>query len=247
MRLSESSAAYLDGEDFTSNFVFDLHGIGHAQPAAQRSDYLRSLVRGKDILDVGFVGHLPLIDMERERGNWLHDILRDSANYCAGIDIDREGCAYLTGLGFSDIFCADIVKEDLPAPLRNRHFDLVVLGETLEHVDDPVAFLTGVHERLAGIADRLVLTTPNAFRMQNTITTMRGHELINSDHRYWFSPYTLAKVMWGAGFREIDISTVWAEQPKRTVKGFIKKTVGRAFPAMRDTLVAESRFERTSY
>jgi hypothetical protein len=80
MRLSESPTAYLEGEEFTSGLVFDLHGIGHAQPEAQRSDYRRSLVRDKDILDVGCVGHLSLIDIERERGNWLHDIPRDSAN-----------------------------------------------------------------------------------------------------------------------------------------------------------------------
>lgn len=246
MRLNESTTPYLEGTAFTDSLMFDLRGIGHAQPNMERLDYLRSLVRGKDVLDVGCVGHLPLIESQRKSGRWLHEILCEAAKSCAGIDIDRAGCEYLVGLGFGDVFCSDIVADELPAPLRTRRFDFVILGETLEHVDDPVAFLTATRLRLAGIAERLVITTPNAFRLQNMIRVVSGHEVINSDHRYWFSPYSLAKVMWRSGFSDIDMRTVWVERPRRTIRGAIKHSAGRLIPAVRDCLIADARFNLES-
>ena len=42
-------------------------------------------------------------------------------------------------------------------------FDLVIASEVLEHVDDPVAFLRSLRDRLATGSGRLVLTTPNGF------------------------------------------------------------------------------------
>jgi hypothetical protein len=98
-----------------------------------------------------------------------------------------------------------------------------------------------VREQLYGKAGWLVLTTPNAFRYQAALQSLRGQEIINSDHRYWFSPYTLAKVMWRAGYRDIRLHAIWAEKPRPMWKGRLKGLIGGAVPAMRDVLVAEAR------
>ena len=43
-------------------------------------------------------------------------------------------------------------------------------------------------------SDKLIITVPNAFSLENLFFTLSKKECINSDHRYWFSPYTIAKI-----------------------------------------------------
>ncbi len=49
--------------------------------------------------------------------------------------------------------------------------------------------------KFTSIADRIIVTVPNAFKFENFLNAMRDREAINSDHRYWFTVYTIAKVM----------------------------------------------------
>jgi hypothetical protein len=46
--------------------------------------------------------------------------------------------------------------------------------------------------------------------------------------------------MWRAGFRDIDIQTVWSERARQTLSGAVKDVLGRAFPGVREILVAEA-------
>jgi hypothetical protein len=95
-------------------------------------------------------------------------------------------------------------------------------------------------DQLAGQARELVTTTPNVFRIQNLINTLRAREYINSDHRYWFSPYTLAKVLSQAGYDDVEIDLVW-DAPLRTgFSGMAKRLIGATWPATRDCLIARS-------
>ena len=69
----------------------------------------------------------------------------------------------------------------------------------LEHIDDPVGFLVALREKFSGCVQELIITVPNAFSQKNHERAREGIEKINSDHRYWFTPYTLAKVVVSAG------------------------------------------------
>ena len=46
-----------------------------------------------------------------------------------------------------------------------------------------------------GFMGKYIITVPNAFCFLKTSVYQEGIEFINSDHRYWFTPYTIAKIM----------------------------------------------------
>ena len=106
-------------------------------------------------------------------------------NDVVGVDIDRTALAEAAErLGIETVW-ADL---DEPLPFEGGEFDVVVVGEVLEHVRDP--------ERLIGEARRvlrpdgtLVGSTPNGFRVKNRLRFLRGrHPEPDRTHLHLFAP-----------------------------------------------------------
>jgi hypothetical protein len=87
----------------------------------------------------------------------------------------------------------------LPQALRKVHFDYALLGEVVEHIDDPVSFLKKIRENLKDTVEKVIITVPYAFGLRQMFSGLFKKERINSDHRYWFTPYTIAKICFEAG------------------------------------------------
>ena len=189
-------------------------------------------------MHLGCVDHLPLLEAKRARGEWLHARLCRSAARCLGIDIHAEGVEYLRNeLHIRDVVCADLTRDDVPA-LREAEWDLLVVAEMLEHTDDPVAFLRGLRKHCFGGVRELALTAPNAFRLDGIRDSLRGFETINSDHRYWFTPFTLGKVLVRAGWEPLDFQFVQGRPWSGSRVGSLpRRLLCRRFPTLRDTLV----------
>ena len=62
------------------------------------------------------------------------------------------------------------------------------------------AFLQRFRENYGDVVEQIVITVPNALRAGNVKGAFRNTETINSDHRFFFTPYTIAKVACDAGF-----------------------------------------------
>ncbi|MEO8474136.1 MAG: methyltransferase domain-containing protein [Chryseolinea sp.] len=168
-------------------------------PIPKRIDFLKDLARGKKVVHLGCLDHKPLIADKISRGQWLHKELTDVAKSCIGVDIDKETLEYVQNdLGFKNILLGDFTKIQFKE-IKNEKWDYAILGELLEHIDNPVQYLSDIRSNYSDCIDKIVITVPNAW----TQTTMRGAansiEIINSDHRYWFTPYTLSKVLFQAG------------------------------------------------
>lgn len=229
-----SAQAYLRGDTFSNGqrFRFAL-----SPRPVRRLDLLRRMATGKRVLHLGFADHLPLIDAKIAKGTWLHALLADVAASVTGIDNDAEAVAHCRALGYGDLHTLDVTTDALPADLDGQTWDLAVLGEILEHVDNPVAFLDGLRRTLDGRCAEIVISTPNAFEASNLVHAMRSVEFINTDHRFWWTPYTLAKVCTRAGLTVVDLdvcknhrSSVLAMEP-----------LTHLFPMLRDTLVVRCR------
>jgi hypothetical protein len=111
----------------------------------------------------------------------------------------------------------------------------MVMGEVLEHMDNPVTFLNIIHKKYAGNIDKLIITVPNAFGWPNFKNVFRHRECINTDHRYWFTPYTLGKIVVRAGMK-IESFQFCASHNR----GFKDKLAGiflKKYPALRDNLL----------
>ena len=127
-----------------------------------RLERLLALAKGKRVLHIGCCDHIGLIDEKIAKRTWLHGLLLESAEECLGIDIDSEAVDYVKSLGYGGVYCCDIL-EDFPEELKGHHFDLVILGEIVEHLDSPVEFLRALHSCF-DYNYELIVTVPNASR-----------------------------------------------------------------------------------
>ena len=84
--------------------------------------------------------------------------------------------------------------------ITGSRWDYAVFGEIIEHIDDPVHFLKTFRQRFGGSVNRFIITVPNIYNKQHFTNMLKYREVINSDHRYWFTPVYYFK---GSGISRI--------------------------------------------
>ena len=165
-----------------------------------RFDWLEEICAGKRIVHAGCVDHSEAqIRKKLKKHKWLHARLCARAERCHGVDKDAAGIQFIRDqLGYTDVDCVDLIHGESDI-IRAGRWDFLVLAEVLEHMDNPVDFLASIKSKYAGQVSSLIITVPNAFARENFLLAKQGVEAINTDHRYWFTPYTLVKVVFQAG------------------------------------------------
>jgi hypothetical protein len=157
------------------------------------------------VLDLGAIDETAWA-AKRGHGTWLHEEIAGSALGVDGIDnSDQVPAEGLRSGPNAIIRRGDITDlESLVAALE-RTPDVVVIGELLEHLENPLQFL----RRLAGIerlfGKTLILSTPNATALHNVLIGLAQRESTHSDHLCIFSYKTLATLCTRAGFFEWEI------------------------------------------
>jgi 2-polyprenyl-3-methyl-5-hydroxy-6-metoxy-1,4-benzoquinol methylase len=222
MKFDDTTRAYLDGSRFSNGHHF---ALGNAGRALRRGDRLVQLVQGRRVLHVGCCDHLDLIRDKVAQGIYLHQQLCRSAQQCVGVDTNAAGIALLRELGFEQSY--------VPGEVPEQGFDICLLADVIEHVGDVVAFLREMRRYAFG---EIIVVTPNLFRLRNFLS--RG-EVVNTDHRYWFSPYTLCKVLVDAGYTPTSVELLHSDH--LSWKGALQARVLDAFPKYRDTLLVRAR------
>ncbi|MBS1774568.1 MAG: methyltransferase domain-containing protein [Bacteroidetes bacterium] len=199
-----------------------------------RFDKIVQCSRGKKIIHLGFADHLPLIEQKMQQGKWLHGRILDVAQKCIGVDINTEAVKYISHkFGISGLYTHNITQGDLLNAITSDTWDYIILGEILEHIDNPVSFLTHIKERYGKYFNKMIITVPNAFDFSNIRLIRRNIEFINTDHRYWFTPYTLAKVAIQAGYKPDEFFYCQSHMPK----GWLPKFLMRRYPMCREGLL----------
>jgi len=224
--------AYLKGEKFSSGLQVSFP----KSPYVDRFTALENICRGKRVIHLGFADHKELIETKIKNNVWLHARLMKVASVCYGFDINCEAVDFVkNNFRIDNIFCVDILNEDLPTQIKKEKIDLVVIPEVLEHIDNPVAFLMNLKSKLSSIVNEVVITVPNAFRISNFQFAKSNIEAVNSDHRYWFTPYTLLKVLVRSGYEPLDIILVDSYQSI--------DSLSKEIPLLREDIIAVARFQ----
>ncbi len=199
MKFKENIFEYINGEKFSNGLTVNI-----AKPERyilNRLDLIDSLVKNKNVIHLGCCDHIPLIKEKQRKGIWLHERITENSKKTLGIDINNDGINYLKKeMNYNNVVCADITKDEIQE-LEKSQWDYIVVGEILEHVDNPTLFLKTIAEKYKGKISNFIITVPNAFSLTNFNAAKKGNEIINSDHRFWFSPYTMAKIGYQAGLR----------------------------------------------
>jgi SAM-dependent methyltransferase len=160
-------------------------------PVRRRLDHLKGLATGRVVLDVGVVEHFA---DNQESDRWLHRHLVEVAASCHGVDILEEDVEVLRSQGF-DVEVHDLTQSPMP-----ERFELIVMGEIIEHLGAPQPFLDNVRRSLVD-GGRVVLTTPNPYMLNRAWHGVRGRYNDSVDHAVLLGPGNIAELAGRAGLR----------------------------------------------
>ena len=169
-----------------------------------RTSFVTEYVRGKDVVDIGFVDQSRMVS-KHALGTWLHSDVAASAATAIGLDADDDGVRLARELGFT-AYVADCQSTAALAALGLEPADVVVAGELIEHLDQPGAFLEAAKTLLLRPAGRLLITTPNAPSLTNFVSSLMYRELVNPDHVAWYSWHTLQTLLRRHGWEIVDLA-----------------------------------------
>jgi 2-polyprenyl-3-methyl-5-hydroxy-6-metoxy-1,4-benzoquinol methylase len=129
--------------------------------------------------------------------------------------------------------------------ITSRQWDYMILGEILEHVDNPCDFLKTLNRLYRNNVDKIIISVPNAFCFYNFRNIQNGFEMINSDHRSTFTAYTLNKILYLAGFQLDDLFYVDAiyRFSHKVINKLAGKKIASMHPGLSNTLLAIASFK----
>lgn len=204
-----------------------------------RWDFLRPLVEGKEVLEVGPAELVGTVNRQK-RQRWIHGRIAEVAKRLVGIEVSEEQVDALRAEGF-DIRLGDAENFDL-----GEAFDVIVAGELIEHLSNPGLFLDRArsHLRPGGI---LALTTPNRYSAQSILAVLLtgAHPPYRKQltkHVAYFDGDSLPALLERHGFHNVTVSYckwVGAESSSWRERTFVE-LVSRFRPTMLSTLLAKA-------
>jgi SAM-dependent methyltransferase len=159
-----------------------------------REDVILGKCANKRVLHLGCVDSGLMLE-RFNRGELMHQKLSNVATELWGVDIDVEGISYLSSKGFENLIAEDICNLDRIEVLQKQKFDVIVASEVIEHLQNPGIFLNSVKRLMAPEKTELIVTIPNAFRIDTLFWLFRGIEYVHPDHNYWFSYHTATNLL----------------------------------------------------
>ena len=141
--------------------------------------WLLSRVEGKNCLDIGAIEH----DLSHtEKPTWKHKQLTDVASRVVGVDILEEFAQVLNQRGF-DIRVCDATSDTYLGEI----FDKVILGDVIEHVENPVKLVNFAIRHLNDNGE-IIVKTPNPYYIDNIIKFAKNKDSVNFEHIAWYTP-----------------------------------------------------------
>jgi len=236
--MTEQDLLFLRGIEFSNHYEFySIRNFG----VQSRLEILKAVCSQKRVIHLGAADHQGLIATKIAAGIWLHGVITNAAKECMGVDINAEVVAYVSeNHNVANMISGNIFDENIVNSFRSSGpWDVMLLGEILEHIPNPVQFLADIREKYSGIISEVIITVPNALRISNFFNSLRGFEANNTDHKYWFTPYTIASVITAAGLTPRWVALchyVW-EAPRRH---FLRRVLQSRCPFLRDCLVMDA-------
>ena len=137
-----------------------------------------------------------VLDIGASAGHFLHT-LKKNVGECIALEFNQSDGEFMQKeLGLT-VYNTPLEQTSLPT----EHFDLITIFQTLEHIEDPISFLTTVHRYLKP-EGYLVVEVPNVDEALVTLYHSDAYAdfIYKEPHLFYYSPETLMKVLARAGF-----------------------------------------------
>ena len=223
MKYDQQILKYLNGESFQTSLTVDLENTKYE--IIQRETAIIDLIKNTNVIHIGCSDHIQVINEKIQTNTWLHKLITDNSKKCIGIDIDKESIVFIkNSLGYTNVFHGDILSDDFDV-IKQTKWDYVVFGEIMEHIDNPVNFLKVFKSRFGANVERFIITVPSIYNKRQFGNMLKYKEVINSDHRFWFTPYTISKIVAEAGYKPDNLT--FSNLQKLTVTELIIRKLKR--------------------
>jgi|Deesub1362A_J573_1020465.scaffolds.fasta_scaffold02187_5 ubiquinone/menaquinone biosynthesis C-methylase UbiE len=169
-----------------------------------RIKWLLKNIKGRKILDIGFIG-------EYEKP-FVHNkiIERNPTSTIIGIDLNKTGV-------HKHRLKNSVIGSGFYLPFKENSFDVVLLAEVLEHLENPIEILKEIN-RVLRKNGKLLLTTPSSFSLYRLIRFWlfsKNPERRENYRKYLgapshiqiFDPLSLCNLIESTGFKVLKIET----------------------------------------
>jgi hypothetical protein len=223
MKLDPEVLKFLNGDSFQTSLTLSIGKSKHS--IVSREAVITGMVKGKNVIHIGCSDHIQVISEKIKSNTWLHKLITDNASKCIGIDIDKESIKFIKDtLGYENVFHGDITTDTFDN-IKSEKWDYAVFGELLEHIDNPVSFLKAFKLNYGENVSNFIITVPSIYNTHQFKNMMNYKEIINSDHRFWFTPYTISKVIASAGYKPEKI--IYSNLQSLTIPQLVVRKVKR--------------------
>ena len=147
------------------------------------------------VLDVGNIGD------GKSSHHRLQEVVRAHGGVVVGCDLNLHKAIELR-------YPAQTVGNILALPYRNGTFDVVYLGEILEHLWSPIEGLKEVF-RVMRPQGTLILSVPHVFSLERIVKwVFFGRDTIGySEHKTFFTPAIMVNLLQATGFTVQSVMT----------------------------------------
>ena len=164
--------------------------------------------KDRNVLNVGMGGYVEDAE-ETERAlaapavASLHSELAKVAASVTGVDINPSAIEIMRRTVPGRYVVADIMGPSLLKQFENERFELIVLGDVIEHLDNCGLALRNLKTLLAP-SGFMVISTANAFAFDTIAKMLIRYEAVHDEHTCYFSYMTLKRTLEMNGLRVVD-------------------------------------------
>lgn len=223
MKIDSQVLKFLKGDSFQTSLNVEIGKEKHEM--ISRESAITRIIKNNSVVHIGCSDHIQVINDKIKNNIWLHKLITDNSTKCIGIDIDKESIEFIRNeLGYQNVFHGNILTDDFKV-INEGKWDYAIFGEIVEHLDNPVHFLETFKAKYGENVKRFIITVPNIYNIRQFTNMLNYREVINSDHRFWFTPYTISKVLVSAGYSPDKI--IYSNLQSLNITDLVKRKIRR--------------------
>ena len=188
-----------------------------------RLNLFRKHLKNKIVLHIG-CSDWPDTEEKIENKDLLHQYLGNIAAELYGLDVSAESVGIMKKGEIKNVFAGDLYFLHNDKNLSDKKFDALLISEVIEHLVNPGLALESIRKYVLKTNPKceVIFTVPNYQNLWYNFTSgLTGKEVVNSDHKYYFSYRTFRTLIENYNFEVNDFYFATYGEGMETLKGRI--------------------------
>ncbi len=188
-----------------------------------RKILFRKHLKGKKVLHIA-CADWPYTENQMSKGESLHQFMGKIALDLWGTDVVEEGILIMKKHGAKNVIKSDIYELHLDKNLLDKKFDVIVVSEVLEHLNNPGLALESIKKFILATNPKCeaIFTVPNRHNFwKNIVYALKKQECGHYDHRCYFTYRTFRTLIEEYDYEVEDFYFATHYGVPETIKGRI--------------------------